>query len=231
MVVFPNAKINIGLQVLARRPDGYHDICSVLYPIGWKDALEVELQQEKVGTRFTASGIPIPGEDYTNICLKAVELVKCDYPLPDLRIHLHKHVPVGAGLGGGSSDGAAMIRLLNARFELGLSWGEMHHYARQLGSDCSFFIGNKSAIVSGRGDQMESLNLNLKGYFLVVVYPPVHISTAEAYSLVTPAPAAADLEEIVLNQPPEFWKEYVKNDFEIPVMERYPVIANIKRKL
>jgi 4-diphosphocytidyl-2-C-methyl-D-erythritol kinase len=231
MVIFPNAKINIGLQVLDRRADGYHTISSVLYPIGLKDALEVIPQQDKIGSTFSVSGISIPGDLPSNICLMAEQLLSQDYPVPDSRVHLHKHIPIGAGLGGGSSDGAFMIRLLNDVYELGLAWGEMHHYARQLGSDCSFFVSNRPAIVSGRGELTESINLKLKGYTLVLVCPAVHVSTREAYSMVQPSPADVDLESFILQHPPAEWKEQVKNDFELPVFRKFPELGAIKEKL
>ncbi|MFI5151539.1 MAG: 4-(cytidine 5'-diphospho)-2-C-methyl-D-erythritol kinase [Bacteroidia bacterium] len=231
MVVFPNAKINIGLQVLSKRDDGYHDICSLLYPIGLADALEAIPGPDKSLTKFTSSGIDIPGSADSNICLKAIELIRKEYPVPPLQIHLHKHIPVGAGLGGGSSDGASMITLLNKRFELGLSWGEMHHYARQLGSDCSFFVNNRPALVTGRGDEIESLAFNLSGYSLVLVYPPIHISTKDAYSMVIPEKSGFDLEGFLISNTPETWEGKVRNDFELPVLKRYPEIAAIKNKL
>jgi 4-diphosphocytidyl-2-C-methyl-D-erythritol kinase len=231
MIGFPNAKINIGLQVLSRRDDGYHNICSVLYPIGLKDALELIPNQDKQDSVFSSSGIPVPGDSSSNLCLKAVDLIRYDYPVPGLRIHLHKHIPIGAGLGGGSSDGAGMIKLLNDCCELGLSWGEMHHYARQLGSDCSFFIANKPAIVTGRGDETESINLTLRGYYLVLVYPAVHISTKEAYAMVTPEPVEFDLEKFLLNHSPGEWKDLVKNDFEPAILKKYPEIERIKKAL
>jgi 4-diphosphocytidyl-2-C-methyl-D-erythritol kinase len=231
MIAFPNAKINIGLHVTEKRDDGYHSIESVFYPLGLTDAVEVVPHPGGKGLSFTQSGIPIPGETEGNLCLKAFELISREYALPPVKIHLHKHIPIGAGLGGGSSDGAFFIRLLNDAFELGLAWGEMHHYAKQLGSDCSFFISNRPAYVTGRGDQFESMAFSLKGYHLVLVAPPVHINTAEAYSYIKPMPSRLDLESFVGEQPPSEWKGIVVNDFESSLFAGYPELGEIRKKL
>jgi 4-diphosphocytidyl-2-C-methyl-D-erythritol kinase len=231
MIAFPNAKINLGLQILSKFPDGFHSIRSVFYPIGLKDKIELSLAGNEPGIKFSSSGISIPGDSEFNLCVKAYQLISKDYLLPGVKLHLHKTIPVGAGLGGGSSDAAFFIRLLNDQLELGLSWGELHHYAKQIGSDCSFFITNKPAIVSGRGEEMEPIPEILKDCFLVLVCPPVHMSTKEAYGLVTPSPAPFDLEDFLIQNQPETWKEKVQNDFEKPIFNLHPSLAGIKKKL
>lgn len=233
MIIFPNAKINIGLNIIEKRDDGFHTIESVFYPINLCDALEVIENNEPGSDRiiFTSSGIEIPGASNENLCYFAYHLVAENYSLPNVKVHLHKHIPIGAGLGGGSSDAAFFIKLLNDKFELGISWGEMHNYARQLGSDCSFFISNKPAFAEGRGDVYESLKLDLSKYFVVLVYPNIHINTAKAYSGVKPKRPVRELESDILNLPIEQWKEFVHNDFEDSIFPQFPEIKSIKEKL
>ena len=233
MITFPNAKINIGLNIIEKRDDGFHNIESVFYPVGLCDALEVienkEAEVERIS--FTSSGIEIPGDITDNLCYYAYHLVSADYPLPNVKVHLHKHIPIGAGLGGGSADAAFFIRLLNDKFELGISWGEMHNYARQLGSDCSFFISNKPAFAEGRGDVYESAKIDLSDYYLVLIYPDIHINTAKAYAGVKPKQPIRSLEDDILNLPIEQWKEFIHNDFEGSIFPQFPEIENIKEKL
>lgn len=233
MITFPNAKINIGLNIVEKRADGFHNIESVFYPTGLCDALEIIENTAVAADRFTmtASGITIPGNINDNLCYYAYQAIAQDYALPAVSVHLHKHIPVGAGLGGGSADAAFFIRLLNDKFGLGLSWGEMHHYARQLGSDCSFFISNKPAFAEGKGDEYESLNLNLAGYYIALVYPNIHINTAKAYSGVKPGRPARSLEQDILSLPAEEWKNCIHNDFEDSIFPQFPEIKNIKEKL
>lgn len=227
MLVFPNAKINIGLSVTARRPDGYHTIESVFYPIGLKDALEVVEANELA---FSASGLPIPGSESDNLCLKAYHLLAADYSLPAVHIHLHKHIPIGAGLGGGSADAAFFLRVMNEKFELGLSTVQLQAYAQKLGADCTFFIENKAAFASGIGEVLTPVSLDLSTYFIVLVKPEVHISTAEAYRGVVPAPATISLPKTI-QWPLSEWKKYIKNDFERAIFEKYPTIRGVKSAL
>jgi 4-diphosphocytidyl-2-C-methyl-D-erythritol kinase len=232
MIVFPNAKINIGLNIVEKRSDGFHNIESVFYPVKLWDALEViENTDTTEKIIFTSSGINIPGNANENLCFKAYHLINNEYPLPKVKIHLHKHIPIGAGLGGGSSDAAFFIRLINDKFELGLAWGEMHHYAKQLGSDCSFFVTNKPAFVEGVGDKYESLKLDLNNYYIALIYPNMHINTAKAYSGVTPKKASRSLESDVLNLPMEEWKNTIHNDFEDSLFPKFPELKIIKDKL
>ncbi len=231
MILYPNAKINLGLHVVEKRADGYHNIETVFYPVGWNDILEVLPDESKnTGVDFSSGGIPIPGAVEENLCVRAYNLISKDYPMPAVKIHLHKMIPIGAGLGGGSSDAAFFIRALNELFELNLAWGELHHYAKQLGADCSFFITNKPVFAEGKGDQFESINISLKGYFILIAYPNFHVGTGEAYAGVTPQKRAASLEEII-STPVDQWKDVLKNDFEKSVFIKFPEIAELKKKM
>lgn len=233
MLSFPNAKINIGLNIIEKRDDGFHTIESVMVPVALCDALEVIENTEETDERiiFTSSGIPIPGDIHDNLCYYAYHLIAADYSLPNVKVHLHKHIPIGAGLGGGSADAAFFIRLLNDKFELGISWGEMHHYARQLGSDCSFFISNKPAFAEGKGDQYESTKLDLSNYHIALIYPNIHINTAKAYSGVIPKVPVRSLENDIQNLSIDQWKEYIHNDFEDSVFLQFPELKKIKAEL
>jgi 4-diphosphocytidyl-2-C-methyl-D-erythritol kinase len=227
MITFPNAKINIGLNILSKREDGYHNLETIFYPIDLSDALEVV---ESDSLSFSSSGIEIPGNEMDNLCVKAYHLLANDYKLPPVHIHLHKHIPIGAGLGGGSSDASFFIKLMNAKFELGLDFSKMENYASQLGSDCAFFIQNKPAIAFAKGDQLQNIVLDLSKYFLVLIMPPVHVSTAAAYRGVIPQPVSNSLVELI-NSPIEDWKTCIKNDFETSVFDQYPIVGEIKSKL
>jgi 4-diphosphocytidyl-2-C-methyl-D-erythritol kinase len=233
MITFPNAKINIGLNIIEKRPDGFHNLESVFYPVQLTDALEVVENTAVSAERilFTSSGISIPGNSSDNLCCKAYQLISADYQLPAVKVHLHKHIPIGAGLGGGSSDAAFFIKLLNEQFDLNISWGEMHHYARQLGSDCSFFITNKPVFAEGRGDEYESIQLDLSAYHIALVYPSIAINTGVAYSRVVPAKPLRSLEEDIATLPIEQWKEYIHNDFETSVFAVHPEIKAVKERL
>lgn len=228
MLTFPNAKINIGLYITEKRADGFHNLSSCFYPVGWSDALEI-LPAETLN--FESTGIDIPGDASQNLCLKAYHLLKKDFPeMPPVRIHLHKVVPIGAGLGGGSADCAFTIKALNSLFSLGLDNKAMQAYASQLGSDCAFFIENKPKYCFGKGDQFDEIAVSLKGKYIVLVNPNIHISTAEAYSSIKPKPANVDL-QIALSQSLDTWKDSVLNDFEISLAPKYPIIQDIKNQL
>lgn len=233
MVTFPNAKINIGLNIVEKRPDGFHNIESVFYAVPLCDALEIieNKDSKDAPVVFSSSGIEIPGDANDNLCVKAYHLIAKDYALPKIKVHLHKHIPIGAGLGGGSADAAFFIKLLNEKFELGLAWGEMHHYAKQLGSDCSFFISNKPSYVQGKGDEFESVTVDLSNYYIALIYPNIHINTAKAYSGVKPKASARSLENDLLQLPVEQWKEFVHNDFEDSIFPQFPEIKKIKEEL
>ncbi|MCF0056595.1 4-(cytidine 5'-diphospho)-2-C-methyl-D-erythritol kinase [Dyadobacter sp. CY356] len=227
MVVFPNAKINIGLNIVEKRQDGFHNIESCFYPVGWSDALEI-LPAESFS--FQSDGINIPGDPATNLCTKAYDMLAADYALGPVSIHLLKAVPIGAGLGGGSSDAAFTIKALNELFGLGISLEKQLDYARRLGSDCAFFIENKPLYCFKKGDRFEEISLKLEGKWIVLVNPELHISTAEAYAGIRPLKSENDLRDM-LKMPMESWKEVVKNDFEISLFPKYPVLKEIKERL
>jgi 4-diphosphocytidyl-2-C-methyl-D-erythritol kinase len=228
MISFPNCKINLGLNIIAKRTDGYHDLETVFYPLQLKDAVEI-IQSEI--TNLSISGLPVDGNATDNLCIKAYHLLKNDFPdLPPVNIHLHKIIPLGAGLGGGSSDGAFMLKLINDKFNLQLSSDELLTYAKQLGSDCPFFILNKSSYATGRGENLEEINLNLTGYKIIIIYPEIQINTGWAFSNIKPVIPAKSIKEII-KQPVSTWKEELKNDFETPVFSKYPEIKKIKDNL
>jgi 4-diphosphocytidyl-2-C-methyl-D-erythritol kinase len=227
MIVFPNAKINIGINITSRRPDGYHNIETVFYPIRIYDALEALPDTE---LQFESSGLGIPGKVEDNLCIKGYHLIGKDYKLPPLNIHLHKHIPIGAGLGGGSSDAAFFIRLINEQFGLKLTNGQMMDYARQLGADCAFFIDSKPVFAFGKGDEFEPVNLNLSKYHIALVMPPAHVSTAEAYRGVKPEAVKQPLKELI-QLPVEEWKNHIRNEFELSVFKNHPVIRGVKAAL
>lgn len=231
MITYPNAKINLGLNIVEKRPDGYHNLETIFYPINLQDALEVTKLDDEKEYSLTLSGTPIEGETDDNLVVKAYRLLKADYPdMAPVNIHMFKHIPTGAGLGGGSSDAAFMIKLLNEKFHLNISVEKMEEYASRLGADCAFFIKNQPVFASGIGNIFEPVQLSLKGYYLVLVKPDIFVSTKEAYALVKPHKPAVSLKEIV-RMPVETWRATMKNDFEESVFARYPEIAAIKEKL
>lgn len=231
MITYPNAKINLGLNIVEKRPDGYHNLETIFYPINLQDALEVTLLEGEKEYELTLSGTPIEGNPEDNLVVKAYRLLKEDYPnIAPVDIHMYKHIPTGAGLGGGSADAAFMIKLLNDKFQLGLSIEEMENYAARLGADCAFFIQNKPVFASGIGNIFEPIQLSLKGYFLVLVKPDIFVSTKDAFSLITPKMPLQSLKEIV-RMPVETWRATMKNDFENSVFKKFPEIAAIKDKL
>jgi len=227
MVVFPNSKINIGLNVTERRADHYHNLETVFYPVAIKDVLEVV---EAADLTFTSTGLEIPGSDETNLCLKAYQLLRQDFEIPKVHIHLHKHIPIGAGLGGGSADAAFFIKVMNEKFSLGLSLEQMEDYCRLLGADCAFFIRNEPVFAYGVGDQFKPVKVDLSSYLLVLVKPPVHVSTGEAYRGVKPQKPAMSLLETI-QAPVEQWKELIKNDFETSIFSSHPSVRGVKAAL
>lgn len=227
MLTFPNAKINIGLTIVSRRSDGYHNLETVFYPVKINDALEI-VEADRLS--FEASGIEIPGYANENLCLKAYELLKFDYDIPPLKIHLHKQIPIGAGLGGGSADAAFFIKLVNEKFNLGLNTSVMEDYARKLGADCAFFIQNKPVFAFGKGDEFENVDLDLSRYTLALVMPPVHVSTGEAYRGVNPHQPAESLKDLI-SLPIEDWKLAIKNDFEASIFRNHSSIRGVKAAL
>ncbi|SNS03787.1 4-diphosphocytidyl-2-C-methyl-D-erythritol kinase [Belliella buryatensis] len=227
MISFPNAKINLGLHITAKRKDGYHDIETCMVPIPLYDALEIILDKKTI---FTSTGLPIPGSDKDNLIMKALKLFRKDFnELPHINIHLHKNIPMGAGLGGGSADAAFALKLMNNLFDLHLEDWFLEDYAAQLGSDCPFFIENTPKIATGRGEILEPIDLDLKGTYLLLINPQIHIGTKEAYAGVTPTAPAVDLKAALTDR--SRWKDELINDFEASVFPRYPEIDSIKSQL
>ena len=230
MISFPNCKINLGLNVLHKRNDGYHELQTVFYPIALNDVLEI-IQQDKQGIDFSVSGLEINTGSEKNLCIKAYRLLKKDFPdLPGIKMHLHKSIPPGAGLGGSSSDGAFSLKLINRKFNLGLTIEKMIDYALQLGSDCPFFIINKPCFATGRGEFLEPISLDLSSYKFILINNGIHINTAGAFKQIHPAQSTVSIKEIV-QQPVESWKDKLKNDFEEPIFKKYPDLRLIKEKL
>ena len=224
MILFPNAKINIGLNILNRRADGYHNLQTIFYPVAIKDVLEVI---ESNQLQFTSSGIPIPGNRDENLCLKVYHSLSRDFTLPPVHSLLHKNIPIGAGLGGGSADAAFMIRMLNEKFNLGIPDEGMVDYARKLGADCAFFIQTKPVVAYDKGDQFLSIKLDLSNYYLVLAMPDIHVSTADAYKGVIPNNFANPLEDVI-QLPITEWRNHIVNDFEKSVFQKFPVIKELK---
>lgn len=237
MIVFPCAKINLGLNIVSKREDGYHNLETVFYPIPLYDALEIKYMDEKFPSD-TACDLKVTGnavdcDEQKNLVVKAYHILAADYQLPRIHTHLYKHIPSQAGLGGGSSDAAFMIRLLDERFRLNIGNPEMERYAARLGADCAFFIEAEPAYAEGIGDVLmpaDGPDGNLQGYYLCVVKPDVAVSTKEAYSAITPKKPAKSCRDIV-RQPIETWKEELVNDFEEPIFKMHPELATIKQKL
>ena len=232
MVVFPNAKINLGLRVKGKRPDGYHELDTVFFPVPLTDILELITDPSaEGGFAFSQTGLSIPGDIHNNLCYKAYQLLKKDHPsLPSVKVQLHKLIPMGAGMGGGSSDGAFMLRLINEKYNLQLNDEALKAYALKLGSDCPFFINNQPCHARGRGELMEPIQVNLLNKTLVLVCPGIHISTAEAFANISLSPDAPSSASIVTS-PLENWKDQLVNDFEGTVFPLYPELKAIKEKL
>lgn len=229
MLRFPNCKINLGLYITNRRPDGYHDIETVFYPIQIHDALEMVPAAE---TALYVSGREVAGNNEDNLVWKAYEMLQKQYPdrIESMDIYLLKNIPMGAGLGGGSADGAFTLRLVSDYCKLGLEQEELSKMALKLGSDCPFFIHNTPQFAQGRGEQMTPITLDLSKYGIQVICPDVHVATGKAFQMITPKPAAFDLRKI--NElPVEQWREHVSNDFELPIFGMYPVLGEIKAQL
>jgi len=230
MLTYPNAKINLGLNVIERRSDGYHNIETVFYPIGLSDTLEVVPSDSCTDYSFSSSGIELGGDPEENLIVKAYRLLRSEHQFPAVDISLIKQIPFGAGLGGGSSDAAFMLRTLNELFELKITNYRLEKYAAFLGADCPVFIKNKPVFASGIGNIFTPVKLSLKDYFLLLVKPDIHVSTPDAYSLVIPEKPNVSLIELI-QKPITEWKETIKNDFEKSVFTKYPEIEAIKNTI
>jgi len=229
MVDFPNAKINLGLRVTGRRTDGYHEIQTLFFPVGISDVLEI-IPNHSEGTHIKVSGLVPEGDPKDNLCVKAWEVLHVEKGIQGADIYLHKRIPSGAGLGGGSSDSAFTLMMLDRLFGLSLSVEELKEYALRLGSDCPFFLHNRPMAAKGRGEILSPVPIDLSGYYLVLVIPPVHVSTREAYAQITPHEPSEPLEVTILRDL-RLWKEYLVNDFEESVFRTYPLLAEIKGRL
>lgn len=250
MITFPNAKINLGLNIIERRPDGYHNLETVFYPIPLQDALEVKVRDNQSDNpspeilpenccpdnfitpdytlRIAGTRIEGPAED--NLVVKAYRLLQAEHHLPPLNIYMYKHIPSGAGLGGGSADAAFMLRLLNDKFRLGLSETTLETKVATLGADCAFFIRNTPVFATGIGNVFTPVDCSLQGWYIVLVKPDVFISTREAYANAHPGRPDRSIMDII-RQPVETWRESLVNDFEKSVFPAHPEIAAVKDKL
>lgn len=228
MISFPNCKINLGLRILEKREDGYHNLVTVFYPLPIRDVLEIV---KAPANDLTVTGIPVAGGADKNLCTKAWELLKKDFPdLSPVHTYLHKNIPMGAGLGGGSADGAFMLKLLNDKFQLQRSKEQLLEYSLQLGSDCPFFIHNQPCVATGRGEILQPIELDLSHYSILLVHPGVHIHTAWAFSQITTSTNNTPLEKIIA-LPVEKWENELINDFESPVTSHHPALQAIKDQL
>lgn len=232
MLVFPNCKINLGLHVVSKRQDGFHSIETVFYPVNWCDALEViESPKGSPDFTFSHSGMSISGPSHQNLIYRAWELIKQTKNIGPLQVHLHKNIPMGAGLGGGSSDAAFFINLLDKKFNLSFSIDEKVNLAKQLGSDCAFFISNDPVFAQGKGDEFSNIQVDLSAYYILVVYPAIHSNTADAYASLVPKTPSLDLRTIITNHSAEEWRNLLVNDFESPLFKKYPAIKELKEQL
>ncbi|MET0463891.1 MAG: 4-(cytidine 5'-diphospho)-2-C-methyl-D-erythritol kinase [Chitinophagaceae bacterium] len=231
MVVFPNAKINLGLRITEKRTDGYHELETCFYPLPVFDALEIIRLPAGEPFRFNNSGLTIAGESTDNLCVKAYAMLKADFPqLPPVSVFLQKAIPSGAGLGGGSADASFTLKLLNQLAGLNLSTQQLLDYSLRLGSDCPFFILNKPCYATGRGEMLEPISLDLSGYGFAVVNPGIHIPTGQAFSWLTPAKPTTSLKQLI-QLPVAEWRDVIINDFQQPVAERFPEISTIVQTL
>ena len=228
MIQFSPCKINLGLSILAKRADGFHALETVFYPVALNDI--VEIVPAKLFT-FSPTGIAIPGDTSTNLCVKAYHLLKADFPqISNVQIHLHKNIPMGAGLGGGSGDGTTVLKMLNNLFNLNISKEQLLHYAAQLGSDCPFFIYNEACHATGRGEMLEPTSIDLSNYTIALVHPGIHIATAWAFQQLSPCVKEKSIATII-KQPLNTWKSELINDFEAPVFKANPLLEKIKNNL
>lgn len=232
MLLLANCKINLGLYITAKRHDGFHDLESVFYPVVWNDAIEIELSTSTT-TKFELAEYnnAVTSNVNENLCYKAYALLDAKYNLPAVKFHLLKTIPAGAGLGGGSSNASHTLKLLNAFFNLNLSTQELCNYAAQLGSDCPFFIENRPTYVTGRGEKLAPIDLDLSTYSILLINPGIHISTAEAFSKIIPTPLGFDLKSKIQTAPVAEWKTFLKNDFEKSAIEKHALIGEIKESM
>ncbi|MFZ9241690.1 MAG: 4-(cytidine 5'-diphospho)-2-C-methyl-D-erythritol kinase [Sediminibacterium sp.] len=232
MIQFPHCKINLGLSIIEKRTDGYHELETLFYPVQLQDMVEVCIAENtNESVLFSHSGIPVPGDTENNLCIKAYQLLKNKFPqIPATQIHLHKHIPMGAGLGGGSSDATAVLKAMNQLFNLQLDQKELVTLAAQLGSDCPFFVYDTPCIAKGRGEILEPTTCDLSKYSIILVHPEIHVSTAWAFGQLNPHKKSKSIASIV-QQDILTWKDELINDFEAPIFRAHPLIAQLKEYL
>jgi len=230
MICFPNAKINLGLNIVSKRSDGYHNLETVFYPVAIKDALEIIVREEQSGDTFIEAGIKIDALPDSNLVMKALRLMREHYTFPPVEVHLLKKIPFGAGIGGGSADASFMLKLLNKTFGLEVTDRELASLAVQLGADCPFFIYNRPMFATGIGESLENVELSLKDYHFVLIKPDIHIPTKDAFAQIKPMKPQLPLTEII-RLPVSEWKELMVNDFEKSIFPKYPLIKEIKENL
>jgi len=231
MIYFSPAKINIGLQILEKRPDGFHKLQSVMHPVGLCDILEINalaLSNQKIN--FTQSGLRFEADLEDNLCIKAWEILAGETRLPPVEMHLHKQIPVGAGLGGGSSNASLTLMGLNSLAEIPVAKERLSELAEMLGSDCPFFLNDEPMMMEGRGEILSQVHLNLSGYYLVLLFPEIHISSTEAYRGVRPFIPEKMLKTLI-QEPVDMWKGRIVNDFELSVFKSYPLLKDLKQDL
>jgi 4-diphosphocytidyl-2-C-methyl-D-erythritol kinase len=229
MVAFPNCKINLGLNVIERRRDGYHNIETVFYPVLWQDALEViENNNSKLPFLLSESGNNINTQTENNLIYKAWQLIIKEKKMPNIKVHLHKSIPTGAGLGGGSADAAFFINCVNTKFNFNFSQNDKLNIASKIGSDCAFFINNKAVFAKGKGNEFDEITLDLSRFYILLVNTNIHCDTKEAYNSLIPKKPIYDLRHSIKNKPIELWKKYLTNDFEEIIFKKYPSIKELK---
>jgi 4-diphosphocytidyl-2-C-methyl-D-erythritol kinase len=232
MIVFPNSKINLGLKVIHKRPDGFHNIETVFYPIDWCDSLEIiENKTTKSLFSFSQSGLTIDAPINENIIYKAWKLLLENKKIPPISVHLHKNIPMGAGLGGGSADAAFFINALNLQFDLKLTPNKIVTIANKLGSDCAFFINNVPVIGKEKGNVFSEINVNLSAYYILIVYPAIHSNTKDAYEGLKIKKSTVSLKTIIVKNKIDTWKTSLINDFEETLFLKYPRLKKIKENL
>lgn len=232
MIAFPCCKINLGLDIVSKRPDGYHNLETLFYPIPLEDALEITInpKSDAPDYTFTMHNATFEGDDSDNLVVKAYKILVADHKLPKVIMSLYKNIPTGAGLGGGSSDAAFALKMLNEIGKLGLGDEQLEEYAARIGADCAFFIKCRPAYATGIGNILTPVECSLKGYHLVLIKPNLHISTKEAYSLVVPAHPVVPLMDII-QRPINMWTSSMKNDFERSAFAKYQQMETIKSEL
>lgn len=232
MISYPHAKINLGLNVVSKRNDGYHNLETVFYPVQWCDVMEIlPGPQHSKGIEVHMSGLPIAGKHSDNLCVKAYELLRQNYSIRAVKLYLHKQIPMGAGLGGGSSDAAFFVKKMNELFSLGISNDDLRALVMKLGADCAFFVDAKPVFAEERGDKFTPIEFSLKGFHIVIVYPGVHVATSTAFANITPGVPEYNCADIVSKHPIANWKDLLVNDFEKTVFKAHPEIETVKNNL